>query len=54
MGSWGSALYDNDSACDVRDGYLEFLQDGHANEEAHNKTLEQFHEYLGDQDEPLF
>ena len=54
MGTWGSGLYDNDSACDVRDGYLDFLQDGLGNEEAYQKTLEQFHEYFGDQDEPLF
>ena len=55
MGCWGSALYENDSTCDVRDGYLEFLNDGLSNDEAYEKTLEQFHDYLGDQDyEPLF
>ena len=54
MGIWGTGLYDNDSACDVRDGYLDFLQDGLGNEEAYSKTLESFHEYIGDQDEPLF
>ena len=54
MGVWGSGLYDNDSACDIRDEYLEFIQDGYSNDEAYEKTLELFHEYLGDQDEPLF
>ena len=53
MGIWGSELYDNDSACDVRDGYLDFIQDGLDNENAYIKTMEVFHEYIGDQDEPL-
>jgi hypothetical protein len=54
MGVWGTELYDNDSACDVRDGYLDFIQDGLANDEAYEKTLEMFHEYIGDDDEPVF
>ena len=54
MGIWGPELYDNDSACDVQDGYLDFLQDGLGNEEAYEKMLEHFGEYLGDQDEPIF
>ena len=54
MGIWGSGLYENDSTCDVRDGYLDYIQDGLDNEEAYKKTLEQSHDYIGDQDEPLF
>ena len=53
MGFWGSGLYGNDSSCDVRDGYLDFLKEGLSNEEAYEKTIEKFHDYLGDQDEPL-
>ena len=54
MGIWGSGLYDNDSACDVRDGYLDCLQEGLGNEEAYTKTMEQYRDYICDQDEPLF
>ena len=54
MGVWGSGLYENDSTCDVRDMYLDFLQDGLGNDVAYEKMLEQSHEYIGNQDEPLF
>lgn len=54
MGTWGTSLYANDSICDVRDAYLGFLEKQASNQEAYEKTLEKYKEYIGDQDEPLF
>lgn len=53
MGTWGVGLYANDSTCDVRDSYIKFLQEGFGNLEAYEKTLEEYREYIGDQDEPF-
>lgn len=49
----GSGLYANDSTCDVRDSYIKFLQEELSNAEAYEKTLEEYQEYIGDQDESL-
>lgn len=54
MGTWGTSLYANDSTNDVKDCYKKFLQDMLSNEEAYQKTMEQCHEYIGDDEEPLF
>lgn len=53
MGAWGYGLYDNDSTSDVRDTYIELLEDGLDNIQAYEKTLENLQEYIGDEDEPL-
>jgi len=53
MGTWGAGLYANDCASDVRDTYMGFLRDQLSNEEAYHRTLEEYAEYIGDQDEPL-
>ncbi|MGI6746437.1 MAG: hypothetical protein ACOX45_09990 [Acutalibacteraceae bacterium] len=54
MGTWGSSLYANDTTCDVRDIYTKLLQEQFNNEEAYQKTLEKCHEYINDENEPLF
>lgn len=54
MGVWGSKLYANDTTCDVRDTYLDFLQDQLSNQESYEKTLDKYIEYIGDEEEPLF
>lgn len=54
MGTWGSSLYANDCTCDVRDSYTKYLKDQLSDDEAYQKTIEQCHEYIGDEDEPLF
>jgi hypothetical protein len=51
MGAWGAGLYANDSACDVRDGWLEKLRQGASGEEA---TAELLKEWDGADGEPLF
>jgi len=53
MGTWGTTLYSNDSTCDVRDTYMDFLREQIGNEEAYEKTIEKCKDYIGDQDEPL-
>lgn len=55
MGAWGTSLYSNDTTCDVRDTYMDFLKDQMSNEETFDKTLNKFNELIGDKDEePLF
>lgn len=53
MGAWGASLYANDSTCDVRDSYKKLLQEQLSDEEAYQKIIEQYREYIGDEDEPL-
>lgn len=52
MGVWGTDLYDNDCTCDVRDTYIDFLQQ-FSDEEAYKKTIEMLSEYIGSDEEPL-
>ena len=54
MGFWGTSLYANDCACDVRDGYLRLLQMKYSNEDAYLEMLKEFAEYIGSEEEPLF
>jgi hypothetical protein len=53
MGTWGAGLYASDCTCDVKDTYMECLQEQLSNEEAYEKTIEVHDEYIGDEDEPL-
>jgi hypothetical protein len=54
MGTWGTGLYANDSTSDVRDSYIKFLKEGMENKEAYRKILDEYQEYIGDEEEPLF
>ena len=55
MGTWGSGLYGNDTTCDIRDTYMGFLKERLSNQEAYEKTLEKYEDYMKDPDEaPLF
>jgi len=53
VGAWSGGLYANDVTADVRDAYMGLLQDQVGNEAAYERTLAQFDEYIGDEDEPL-
>ena len=53
MGVWGAGLYANDCGGDVRDSYVKLLQEQWSNEEAYEKIMETFQEYIGDEEEPL-
>ena len=37
MGAWGTALYSNDTASDIRGDYVDLLRRGNSNEEARKK-----------------
>lgn len=49
MGTWGTGLYDDDTACDVRDAYQDMLGDGVAEPEA---TVRLTKEWSGDLSDP--
>ncbi len=49
MGVWGTGLFSDDVACDVRDHYRELLEDGIEDSAATQQTVEKFRAYL---DEP--
>ncbi len=46
MGVWGTGLFADDEACDVRDHYRQLLEDGVEDREATRLTVEAFREYL--------
>jgi hypothetical protein len=55
MGAWGTAVFSDDTACDVRDGYVDLLGDGLSGPEATKKLLREWSESLKDADEaPVF
>jgi len=55
MGTWNASLYGNDTTQDVRDTYTKYLFEKLSNQEAFEKTLEDCHDLIGDEDdEPLF
>jgi len=54
MGAWGTALFSNDTACDVRGDYIDLLCEGVGNEEATQKMLEKHADTLVDDEAPLF
>jgi hypothetical protein len=51
MGTWGTGLFSNDMARDIRDSYRERIEDGVEDTEATRLTVEQFRTYLEDPDE---
>ena len=54
MGAWGTGLYSNDSAEDIRDAYIKLLEEQFTNEQAYNKLTEMFQEYLKSDEEYIF
>ena len=46
MGVWGTGLFSDDEACDVRDHYRELLEDGVEDAAATRLTVEKFRAYL--------
>lgn len=55
MGAWGTNLYDNDSASDIRDDYVDKLRRGKTNEEVTEELIEDNRCIFGDgEEEPLF
>lgn len=50
MGAWGTGLYSDDTACDVRDDYKEILGDGISEPEATELIIERWKDSLSDPD----
>jgi hypothetical protein len=55
MGAWGTGLYSDDTACDVRDDYKDILGDGIVEPEATRRLLTKWSSELADPDTaPVF
>ena len=54
MGAWGTALYSNDTACDIRGDYKDALRRGRTNEEITAAMIEENKDCFGTEDEALF
>jgi hypothetical protein len=55
MGAWGTAVFSDDTACDVRDNYIDLLDDGLSGPEATEKLVGAWSKSLEDPDEgPVF
>lgn len=48
MGAWGTALYSDDTTCEVRDAYKENLKHGLSDSEAYERILDRYGDLLGD------
>ena len=48
MGVWGTGIFSDDIACDVRDYYREQIEDGVDDAEGTRRTIEKFHDYFDD------
>lgn len=55
MGTWGTGLYENDTALDVKDEFEEYYQRGMAVQEITDRLMQEYADILEDTDEaPLF
>jgi hypothetical protein len=55
MGAWGTAIFSDDTACDVRDQYIDHLGDGLTGAQATQRLLSRWASSLNDEDEaPVF
>ena len=50
MGAWGTALYSDDTTCEVRDRYVEILRDGLDAESAVAAVLKEYGDVLEDRE----
>jgi hypothetical protein len=55
MGAWGTAIFSDDTACDVRDDYRDHVGDGLSGPEATDRLLHEWRDSLLDPDDgPVF
>lgn len=54
MGTWNFRLYGNDTTADVKETYIGFLKQQLNNTDAYLKTLEEYDELMGTDEESLF
>jgi hypothetical protein len=48
MGAWGTAIFSDDLACDVRDAYRDLLVEGHSGQQATKRLIDQFAQEIKD------
>ena len=51
MGAWGSAIYSDDLACDIRDSFKELIGDGLDSEQATSVLVKEYQDSINDRDE---
>ena len=49
MGTCGTGLYSNDSACDIRGDYIDKLKRGKTNDEATQELINSIRDIMGDE-----
>jgi len=54
MGAWGTAIFADDLACDVRDQYYALLSMGKSDQEAYEIIMDNYKSEDLDEDEPVF
>ncbi len=55
MGAWGTGLYQDDVAEDIKTDYINFLKEGKTNQEAYDKLIEDNQTIINDVDDgPIF
>ena len=42
MGAWGTGLFDDDTTCDVKEQFIEYIEEGNSVEEATKHILEEY------------
>jgi aryl carrier-like protein len=51
VGAWGTGLFDDDTTCDVRDSFIDYLDEGNTPEEATHLILEEYLDELDPEDD---
>ncbi len=51
MGAWGTGIFQDDTACDIRDDYKDYLGDGLSGPEATTRILSEYKSSFADPDE---
>jgi len=51
MGAWGSGIFDDDTALDIRDNFEEYIEEGLSITEATKRILEEYQEEIEDEDD---
>lgn len=54
MGFWNMQLFANDTTCDIKDTYMQFLEQQINKEEAYRKTYNEYEELIGTDEEAFF
>lgn len=52
MGAWGTGIFDDDTTCDVRDDFIDCLEEGKSAKEATEIILEEYLDEFSIEDDP--